>query len=299
MMDRQMAVFARLHAQEAGPRLRHDHPGTNSFYDITYATVSGYRPLTLDLHIPSKGSGPFPALVWVHGGAWSGGHRGMGHAIKMIQHGYAIAAIQYRLSGEAKYPAQLHDVKGAVRWLRANAAPYQLDPGRFVGWGASAGATLVNLVALTAHRPDLEGDVGGNLDQSSGLQAVIDFFGVTDFFAMDSSSGRMPSGDPVTGLLGYRISERPDEARRAMPISHVHQDAPPFLILHGDVDPLVPHAQSEAMHKALVDAGCTARLITVPGAVHEDPAFWTDATLGEIARFLEQALHPPAPTASA
>jgi acetyl esterase/lipase len=214
----------------------------------------------------------------------------MGQAISLVQHGYAVAAAQYRLSGEAVFPAQLHDLKGAVRWLRANATRFGLDPRRIAGWGASAGGHLVSLVALTGSRADLEGDVGGNLDQSSALQAAVVYFPVTDFFAMAGSASPLPGPNPVTGLLGYPIEQHPDAARQAMPLTHVNPAAPPFLIVHGDVDPLVPHAQSEALHTALTQAGVASTLIILPGALHEDPAFWSDDTLGKIRAFLDSTL---------
>jgi acetyl esterase/lipase len=289
MMDRQMALFARLQAEAPGPHLRHDYPGVNSFYDLTYAAIPGFRALTLDLHIPSEGDGPFPVLVWIHGGAWLGGFRGMGHAIRMVDRGYAVAAIQYRLSGEAKFPAQLHDCKGAIRWLRANASSYHLDAQRIVAWGASAGAYLAALLGLTANHAEFEGQVGGNAEQSSAVQGVIDFFGPGDFLAQERPEGRSggPAPNPVTALLGYHVAERPDEARKAMPITYVHGAAPPFIIMHGDIDPMVPHAQSQRLHEALTGAGAPSRVIILPGALHEDPEFWSENTLGQIAEFLE------------
>jgi dipeptidyl aminopeptidase/acylaminoacyl peptidase len=136
--------------------------------------------------------------------------------------------------------------------------------------------------------------VGGNLDQPSALQAVIDYFGVTDLFALGTQADRLPGGNPVTGLLGYPIEQRPEAARQSMPLSHVRADAPPFLIVHGDADPLVPHAQSEALHAALDRAGVDSTLLTLPGALHEDPAFWSDQTLGQVRAFLDRALRPVA-----
>ncbi len=217
----------------------------------------------------------------------------MGHVRYLVPHGYAVAAAQYRLSGEARFPAQVHDLKGAVRWLRANATQYGLDAEHVIGWGASAGGHLASLVALTAGQPEFEGDVGGNLEQSSALQGVVNYFGVMDFFAMQAETERIPGGNPVTGLLGYAVGERPEAARQAMPITHVRADVPPFLIAHGDADPLVPYAQSEAMHAALRQAGARSTLLTLPGALHEDPAFWSDATLAQVRTFLDQVVGPP------
>jgi acetyl esterase/lipase len=289
LMERQQQIFASLRSEIPPSRPRQDYPGVTSYYDIPYAVVPGFRPLCLDLHVPD-GEGPFPVLLWAHGGGWSGGSRAAGHPQRMVSRGYAVAATQYRLSGEAKFPAQLFDLKGAVRWLRANAARFQLDPQNIAGWGASAGAHLVALLALTAGNPNFEGDVGGNLEQSSALQAVIDYFGPADFFPMEAAMAHRPGGSPVTNLLGYPIAERPDEARTAMPLTHVRRDAPPFLLLHGDIDPLVPHEQSRLLHDALRQAGADATLVTLPGAFHEDPAFWSDDILAQIQTFLERTL---------
>jgi acetyl esterase/lipase len=289
MMEQQMALFARLHAEAPAPIARQDLPGVTSYYELRYATVPGFRPLALDLHLPAQLTAPAPVLVWVHGGGWQGGTRTMGHAIDLVRYGFAVAQVQYRLSGEATFPAQVHDLKGAVRWLRANAATYQLDPDRIAGWGASAGAHLVCMVGLTAGNAELEGDVGGNLEQSSSLQAVIDFFGPSDFFAMAGGAPPRPGPNPLTSFLGYTITDRPDAARQAMPVTFVHAGAPPFLIVHGDADPLVPHAQSEALHAALTRAGATSTLLTLPGAIHEDPAFWSDSTRDHIRQFLASA----------
>jgi acetyl esterase/lipase len=284
-LERQFALFAQLFAELPPPRARDDYPGVTSYYDVTFAEVVGFRPLVLDLHIP-VGAGPHPVLVWVHGGGWQGGSRAMGHAIELAQHGFAVAAPQYRLSGEARYPSQVHDLRGAVRWLRANAVRFRLDPKHIAGWGASAGAFLIAEVALT----DDEGDVGGNLDQSSRLQAVVAFFIPSDLLAMASPSGDAPSDAMATSFLGYKVRDRPDDARQATPIAHVRRDAPPFLLLHGDADPLVPVSQSQAFHQALSATGAQSTLLVLPGAIHEDPAFWSDQTLSEVRRFLEANL---------
>ncbi len=288
-LERQMQLFASLRELAPEPRQRQDYPGVVSYYDLTYAVVPGFRPLSLDLHLPASGS-DFPVLLWVHGGGWAAGSRVMGQTIKLVQHGYALAATQYRLSGEAVWPAQLYDLKGAVRWLRSNASRYGLESNSIAGWGASAGGHLVSMLALTGGRADLEGDVGGNAEQSSALQAAIAYFPVTDFFAMASQPRAMPGPSPVTALLGYEIEHKPDQAREAMPLSHVRSDAPPFLIAHGDADPLVPHAQSEALHSALRATGVNSTLVILPGALHEDPAFWSEDTLGKVRAFLDRAL---------
>jgi acetyl esterase/lipase len=285
VLQHQFARFAEVHAELPPPRPRQDYPGVTSYYDLVYAEIIGFRPLVLDLHIPAA-NGPVPVVVWVHGGGWQAGSRAMGHAIELVRHGYAVAAPQYRLSGEAKFPSQVHDLKGAIRWLRANARTYALDGHRVAGWGASAGAFLISLVALA----DLEGDVGGNLDQSSQLQAVVNYFMVSDLEAAATLTGDTITDQMATNLLGYRVHDRPGAARAASPISHVHKQAPPFLVMHGEADPLVPPGQSEAFHAALSAVGAASQFVVLPGALHEDAAFWSDETLRQVRGFLDRTL---------
>jgi acetyl esterase/lipase len=288
-IERQFALFGQLHGELPPPRARVDYPGVTSYYDVTFAEVSGFRPLVLDLHLPQSG-GPHPVLLWVHGGGWQSGSRAMGHAVELVQHGYAVAAPQYRFSGESKFPAQVHDLKGAIRWLRANAQTYALNPDRVAGWGASAGAFLISLVGLTCGQAEWEGDVGANVDQSSALQAVVNYFMVSDLLAAASPSGDQPTDQMATSLLGYGVRQRPDAARQATPLTHVRKDAPPFLMLHGEADPLVPLAQSQAFHTALRKLGADSQFIAVPDAIHEDPAFWSEDTLAQVRAFLDRTL---------
>ena len=290
-LERQFARFAEVHGEMPSPRARDDYPGVTSYYDVIYAEVVGFRPLVLDLHIP-KGDGPHPVALWVHGGGWQGGARAVGHATDLARHGYAVAAAQYRLSGEAKFPAQVHDLKGALRWLRANASAYALDADHVAAWGASAGAFLVSLVGLTAEQADWEGEVGGNLDQSSSVQAVVNYFMLSDLVALASPTGDAPLDVMATSLLGYSVRQRPEAGYEASPIGQIRKSSPPFLLLHGDADPLVPIAQSQVFHAALAEAGAECQLISVPGAIHEDAAFWSEQVLGEVRTFLDRTLRP-------
>src|SRR5262249_35630047 len=162
--------------------------GAQTYPGLAYATVGG-RDLLLDLYLPSAGPGPFPVVVWIHGGAWLTGSRFPApNAAQLTSLGFAVASVDYRLTSQAGqwgaepviFPAQIHDVKGAVRWLRANAATYNLDPARFGCWGSSAGGHLAALLATSGDVPALEGTVGGNAGFSSAVQACADFFGPTD-----------------------------------------------------------------------------------------------------------------------
>jgi acetyl esterase/lipase len=192
--------------------------------------------------------------------------------------GYAVASLNYRLSQHAPFPAQIEDCKAAVRWLRANAATYGLDPSRFASWGASAGGHLAAMLGTTGEVKVF--DVGENLGQSGRVQAVVDYFGPTDFLQMDAH--RLPNGQihdpadsPESQLIGGPIQQNKDKTTRANPVSYVTSDDPPFLIVHGDSDPLVPHHQSELLAAALEKAGVPVTLYTVKGGGHggfKDPA---------------------------
>jgi acetyl esterase/lipase len=240
--------------------------------DLEYARAGG-KSLRLDLYLPQGIPGPLPAIVWVHGGAWRKGSKENTPARRLAdrdQAPYAVASIGYRLSQEAIFPAQIHDCKAAVRWLRAHAQQYNLDPTRFGAWGGSAGGHLVALLGTSGGVPDLEGDLG-HAEQSSRVQAVCDFFGPSDFLRMDDVPGEMTHhapDSPESQLLGGPIRECPDRVARANPITYVTPGDPPFLIVHGQEDFTVIANQSELLYQALRRNGVEARLHLVPGAGH-------------------------------
>src|SRR3954465_965676 len=160
--------------------------GTKVHRDLEYVR-GGHERQRLDLYVPEKADGPLPVIVWVHGGAWLGGSKeGGGPALPFVRRGYAVASVNYRLSQHARFPAQIEDCKAAIRWLRANAKTYKLDPDRFGAWGASAGVHLVALLGTSGDVKDLGGD-GGTTGQSSRVQAVVDWFGPTDVTKMGGS----------------------------------------------------------------------------------------------------------------
>ena len=237
--------------------------------DIAYVS-QGHGRQKLDLYLPKERSaGPLPLIIWVHGGAWRAGDKGRCPAARFVEMGYAVASMNYRLSQHAIFPAQIQDCKAAVRWLRANAGTYNIDPKRFGVWGSSAGG---HLVAMLGTAGDVKGfDVGENLGVSSRVQAVCDFFGPTDFTKMNDFPGRIDHDapdSPESKLSGGPVQENKDKARRADPVTYVTKDDPPFLIVHGDKDPLVPHNQSELLRDALKKAGVPVRLYTVAGGGH-------------------------------
>ena len=233
--------------------------GTSSF------GRGGEIDLLLDLYLPEQPGARRPIIMNVHGGGWSGLDKGWcPFPLRMVEQDYAVASINYRLSHQAIYPAQLHDCKAGVRWLRANAARYGLD-GEHIGvWGDSAGGHLAALLGVTGDRPDLEGE-SGNPGISSRVQAVCDYFGPTDLARLRVRRGPWASRgafrDIVNNLLGGTPESVPESAALANPITHVTKDAAPFLIMHGDLDH-VPLSQSVMLYEALAarrGAGAVAR----------------------------------------
>lgn len=250
--------------------------GTIVHRDLAYVS-NGHERQKLDLYLPAGGQ-KLPLIIWIHGGAFRMGSKNDGVPTAYLAEGYALASLNYRLSQHAIFPAQIEDCKAAVRWLRANAGAYGLDPSRFAAWGASAGGHLASMLGTTG---DIKAfDVGENLGESSRVQAVVDYFGPTDFLEMDTH--RLPKGQvhdsadsPESQLIGGPIQENKAKTARANPVVYVSPDDPPFLIVHGDSDPLVPHHQSELLAAALVEAGIPPIFYTVKGGGHggfKDPA---------------------------
>ncbi len=250
--------------------------------DLTYARTTG-RPLTLDLYLHEQAPAPQPLIIFVHGGAWRMGSKSdCDEALELLPAGFAVASVGYRLSQEAIFPAQIRDVKAAVRWLRAHAQEYNLDPDRFGAWGPSAGGHLVALLGLTANFKewDHHGDhvEAADFSISSAVQAVCDWYGPTDFLRMNDLPGledHNAPDSPESLLVGAPIQEHPGLVAWANPINYIHPGAfaqpgplPPFLICHGDQDPVVIPLESHLLHDALEQAGCASTLVIVPGAGH-------------------------------
>ena len=261
--DQRQAARARRIRQWLARRLPE---GVKAHRDLEYAKA-GEQALLLDLYVPENAPKPLPVVVWIHGGGWRGGDKRNCRSLRMTARGYAAASVNYRLSQDATFPAQIHDCKAAIRYLRANAAKYGLDPKRIGVWGSSAGGHLVALLGTSGDVKQLEGKLG-NQDQSSRVQAVCDWFGPTD---LASLGGRAIPGwrrNPVALLLGGPPAEKKDLAEQGSPITHVTKDDPPFLIMHGDRDRVVPTAQSQLLHDALKAAGVASTLQVVEGAGH-------------------------------
>lgn len=252
--------------------------GTTVIQDLIY-TDDAHPRHTLDLYVPAGGGTPYPLIIWIHGGAFRMGDKHDRVPLAMLAQGFAIAAINYRLSQHAIFPAQIIDCKAAVRFLRAHASQYALDPQRFIAWGESAGGHLASMLGVSGHRSDW--DEGAFLAQSSRVQAVVDFYGPTDFLQMDRQ--RLPDGmihdtpdSPESELIGGAIQAHPAATAQANPITHIQADAAPFLVIHGDHDRLVPHGQSEIFVDALRKARVPVTFYTVAGGGHGG---FTDTTI--------------------
>ena len=244
--------------------------GTKVLRDVAYVT-DGHERQRLDLYLPEDGKKPMPLLIWIHGGGWQSGSKAGCPFLRQgyLQKGYAVASLDYRLTGDAPFPAQIEDCKAAIRWLRAHAGEYGINPDAFGVGGSSAGGHLVALVGTAGEVKAF--DVGENLDQSSAVQAVYDLFGPTDLIQFGQTPGyesHARADSPEGKLLGGAPAERVKQATRANPITHITPDDPPYFIVHGDADPTVPIQQSELLHAALVKAGIPSRFTTIKGGGH-------------------------------
>jgi acetyl esterase/lipase len=274
--------------------------GTRVIEAITFATLSDIE-LCLDLFLPSHTDAPIPVALYLHGGGWTAGHRRMDTARRaeiVAALGVGIASIDYRLGEPGRFPAAVHDVRGAVRWLRAHGAELGLATGRIGAWGSSAGGHLA-LVAALGRDADYEGDVGGNLEHSSSIDAVVNFFAASDLVAKTARSPmerRVVAQGHEAAFLGLSGSHGGGQAARiraASPLALVHRAAPPVLSVHGDYDQVVPIAQSQRLHDALIAVGAPSTLVYLGGAGHEDPAFEQAFVLQLVASFLATTLSVP------
>lgn len=248
--------------------------GVKKFLDVPYVTGGGERQ-TLDLYVPTTVKNP-PLVMSVHGGGWRQGDKLRPRGLtELLEAGIAVATINYRLSSQAQFPAQLEDAKAAVRWLRANAARHGYDSARIGAWGGSAGGHLVALLGTTGGVKEF--DVGENFGVSSAVQAVANWYGPTDFLQMDAQLPADMKGmkhdiatSPESLLIGGLISAHPDRVRRANPITYLGsaKDVPPFQIFHGEADTSVPVGQSRILAAALTQSGASVEFETIPGDGH-------------------------------
>jgi acetyl esterase/lipase len=248
----------------------------NLLFNLEYAKVDGIS-LKLDLLMPAKKTDVKPALVvFFHGGSWRGGSKKTCHVGWLTHHGYAVASVDYRLSGQAKFPALVHDSKGAIRWLRANADKYGINAERICAAGASAGGLLSTLVATSGGIKALEGTVGGNLDQSSRVQSALGMFCPTDLYYNATAEKERcdQSNCPLYQLLGGKPSERLDMAKLASATAHVTKDDPPVILLYGTADKsLVKPLHGERLKARYDKEGLDATYQLIEGAGHGGPQY--------------------------
>lgn len=256
-------------------------PGVRILRDLQYVE-NGHERNRMDLYLPEVSTSPLPVIVWVHGGGWQNGDKSNTPIKGFAQHGFAVAAINYRFSQHAIFPAQIQDCKAAIRWLRANAAKYNLDTHHMGAAGASSGGHLVALLGTTSGTKEFEGN-GGNLDQSSSVQAVVDWFGPTDFLTVGPKGTR-------ANLLGGPAEQNREKAIKASPMTYVSKSAAPFLIMHGDQDKTVPISQSETFARALQQCGADAQFVIVKGAGHGGPLFTGGENLKRVEDFFAKHL---------
>lgn len=254
--------------------------------DIEYGAVDGIT-LKLDLHRPQEARPPL--IVYVHGGAWRAGSKSDVPIAKLLDHGFAIASVDYRLSTRARFPAQIHDIKAAIRFLRSKADEFHIETKKIAIIGSSAGGHLAALVGVTNGHEELEGRIGGHLDQSSDVQAIVSLYGASNLQSILGQSTefgltvRIPA---LKLLLGDVPDAVPDLAKLASPVAHLDQNDPPLLLIHGDADPQMPPQQSAEFQKAYPGR---VTHITLPGSKHGGPEFYDDERTGLMADFIKQA----------
>jgi len=268
---------------------------TRVIRDIEYARI-GDIGLKLDLHVPTNAKSP-PLVVWVHGGAWRGGSKNNPSVLPLTERGFALASVDYRLSTVAQFPAQIHDIKAAIRYLRATAKEHGIATERIAITGGSAGGHLAALLGVTNGVKELEGTVGAHLDQSSDVQAIVVFYGasnLTTILAQSTPHGVNMRTPALELLLGGQPDSRPDLARLASPVFHVDAKDPSVLWFHGDQDPQMPINQAHEMIGAYKKQGLTATLEPVYGGGHGGKLFFTPEQMAQVAAFLNRSLPPAA-----
>lgn len=274
------------------------------FLDIPYAQLS--QAQKLDIYLPDSGEGPFPVIMAFHGGAFMGCDKADLQILPMLEglkRGYAVVGVNYRLSGEAKFPALVQDAKAAARWVRENSAQYGFDSHRIAAWGGSAGGYLSLMLGTSAGIPELEDLRLGNAGQASHVQTVVAWFAPTNFLTMDeylAASGLLPpqgfrhneANSPESLLLGRTITEIPDKVKAANPESYIRPNAPPFLLQHGTKDAVVPVQHSielaKKLRQVLGDDGVTLELLE--GAEHGDIRFESPENVARVLDFLDSRL---------
>jgi len=268
-------------AQQPAPQRPQLPKGFVAEYDVKYVP-DGDGAQALDIYFPEgQTDKPLPLLIWIHGGGWSAGSKSGLPYLNQLPRGYVAASIEYRFSQKAVFPAQIQDCQAAIRFLRANAKKYGIDPQRVGVGGGSAGGHLAALVGTSGGKKAFPA-IGGNDDQSDRVQAVCDIYGPANFWTVVKQADedmdvknifKWNNGDPYSKLIGAKLGEDKEKCDAVSPVHYVAKDSPPFLILHGDRDALVPYAQSVVLSDLLAKAGVEVTLQRLPGAGHGGPAF--------------------------
>jgi acetyl esterase/lipase len=292
------------YAIEGGPPPADTSHIKRKFLNLSYAHVSPAQ--MLDVYLPEQGEGSFPVIIAIHGGAFMGCDKADLQVLPMLEglkRDYAVVSINYRMSGEAKFPALVQDAKAAVRWVRANAKRYRFDPQRIAAWGGSAGGYLSNMLGISAGIPALEDLSLGNPDQPCNVQTVVAWYAPANFIKMDehlAASGLLAApgfrhneaNSPESLLMGQQITEIPEKVKEANPETYIRSGAPPFLLQHGTRDSVVPVQQSiefaDKLKQIVGEDSVTLELLE--GAEHADVRFETPENVSRVLDFLDTHL---------
>jgi len=257
--------------------------------DVEYARI-GEHSLKLDMHLPC-GKVRSPLIVWVHGGAWRSGSKSNMPLGRIVEGGYTVASVDYRLSTQATFPAQIHDLKAAIRFLRGHSREWGIPSKKIVIAGDSAGAHLATLVGVSNGNKELEGEIGNDRSQSSDVQGIISFYGaanLTTILAQSTPHGLKVRVPALDLLLGGQPTNVVELARLASPAFHVDRADPPLLLFHGDQDPQMPINQSHELHGAYRSVKAPVEFEVVHGAGHGGAQFYDVERLAVVKKFLRQ-----------
>ena len=273
----------------------------NKFIDISYGKKSISQKLDIYLPVSKPTPSGYPLVVFIHGGAWMMCDKRdtqLVPVLNALKKGWAVASLNYRLSSEALFPAQIFDVKAAVRWLRTNRGVYSLNTEKIAVWGASSGAYLASMLGTSAGIPELEDLSMGNPKESSAVQAVVAWFGPTEFTQMDNYFQESGTGipdhseadSPESLFLGAKITDIPETVRKANPETWITPDCPPFLLQHGDIDEIVPYQMSVQFAEKInsIAGKGRAKMVEVKGARHADPKFEVEENIKIVLDFIDK-----------
>lgn len=296
MMNRLARLVLMIATMATGAAVAQGQPGFTTIKSVPYSILDG-TTLLMDIDIPkNQGPGPFPAILSIHGGGWYAGTRQQTGGTLQVYRGYVVARLDYRLSGTWKFPSQIRDCKSAIRYLRKHAARYNIDPDHIAAWGESAGGHLAALLGTSGGDPYLEGN-SSVFTESSIIQAVVDIYGPTDLSQVSSHPSEgcepQPAENPrsfYSRLFGAPLDTVPQQVERANPAAYVTPDDPPFFIVHGTADCLVPFHQSQLLVDALTGRGVNVTFVPVPDKGHGMSTDAYPAIRTQIDAFLDRHL---------